>query len=94
MVTAYAVGDVDTLNRNAQTWEKRKMRLVRLEPLMLPFLVDLGAQSTTHKFYVANDIKSGGILELDFLEHLGATVGIKEGYLYIGATNTAFSERC
>ena len=40
--------------------------------------VDLGAQSTTHKFCVANDIKSDGILGLDLLEHLGATVGIKD----------------
>ena len=41
MVTAHAVGDVDTLDRNAQPGEERKMRLVRPEPSMLPLLVEL-----------------------------------------------------
>lgn len=43
--------------------------------------VGLGLQSTTHKFYVASDIKGDGILGLDLLQYMGATVNIKEGYL-------------
>ena len=46
--------------------------------------VGLGLQSMAHKFYVASDLKSDGILGLDLLELLGATVDIKEGYLRLG----------
>ena len=46
--------------------------------------VGLGLESVAHKFYVASDIKSDGILGLDLLEQLGATVDVKGGYLYLG----------
>lgn len=48
----------------------------------------LEVESMTHNhiFYVSSDIKSDGILGLDFLQQLGATVDIKQGYLFIGPT--------
>ena len=72
--------------------QQTSLSVVTANGLPLPVIgtieadVGLGLESTTHEFYVASDIKSDGILGLDLLERLGATVDIKQGYLFVGPT--------
>ena len=49
--------------------------------------VDLGVQSTTHKFDVANDIKRDRNLGLDLLEHLADTLETLSGSKYFSTVD-------
>ena len=45
--------------------------------------VTAGALEMQHKFYIAGDINGDGILGLDLLSSLGASVNLQDGYLNV-----------